>query len=234
MKRTLLNSFLALVLISAAALAAMPAMAQPLSGPPADPQYKYSTPMPLGVATPNKLETRIGTLNFFDGVPGQASTEKIYDNLDFQRAVQAYLLALPVVNQAANRDGILAMGPANTTVPIWEDLVDSRTVELTANNNTPYTWFWMDLRKDRWSSRRRRRYSGWLTTSGTTGTVTSVSRGRTKAGAASTCCCHLATRGTSPGAISSSVQVRSACGRSGEVSSSMAAPSPASTRSRRS
>ena len=24
-------------------------------------------------------------------------------------------------------------------------MVDSRTVELTANNNTPYTWFWLDL-----------------------------------------------------------------------------------------
>ncbi len=122
-------------------------LAQPLSGPPADPQFKYSTPLPPGVAAPGKVETRFGTLNFFDGVPDPASTERIYDNLDFQRAVQAYLLALPVVNQAANRDGILAMGPANTTVPIWEDLVDSRTVELTANNNTPYTWFWLDLRK---------------------------------------------------------------------------------------
>ena len=37
------------------------------------------------------------------------------------------------------------MGPANKTVPIWERMVDARTVELTANNNTPYTWFWLDL-----------------------------------------------------------------------------------------
>src|SRR5208283_5034108 len=59
--------------------------------------------------------------------------EIIYDNLDYQRAVQAYLLALPVVNQAANRAGTLAIGPVNTTVPIWEQMVDSRTVELTAN-----------------------------------------------------------------------------------------------------
>jgi hypothetical protein len=29
---------------------------------------------------PDKLETRFGTLNFFDGVPGQASTKKMYDN----------------------------------------------------------------------------------------------------------------------------------------------------------
>lgn len=110
------------------------------------PQYKYSTPTPPGVATADKVETRLGTLNFFGGFPDQASTDRIFDNLDFQRAVQAYLLALPVVNQVGNRDGILQMGPANTTVPIWENLVDSRTVELTANDNTPYTWFWLDLR----------------------------------------------------------------------------------------
>ena len=132
----------------AAIIAVSPGLSsgQPLSGPPADPQYKYSTPMPPSVASPDKVETRFGTLNFFYGVPDQASTEKIYDNLDFQRAVQAYLLGLPVVNQVGNRSGILKIGPANKTVPIWENLVDSRTVELTANDNTPYTWFWVDLR----------------------------------------------------------------------------------------
>jgi hypothetical protein len=128
-------------------LAAVPVMAQPLTGAPAMPQYKYSTPMPPGVAAPEKMETPFGTLKFFDGVPDKASTEKIYDNLDFQRAVQAYLLGLLPVNQLANRRAILKMGPVNTTVPIWDSLVDSRTVELTANDNTPYTWFWLDLSK---------------------------------------------------------------------------------------
>lgn len=122
-------------------------LAQPLTGMPAPPASKFATPMPPGVLVPDSVETRLGALRFQGGVPDQASTDRIYDNLDFQRAVQAYLLALPVVNQMANRAGILAMGPANVTVPIWEQLVDSRTVELTANDNTPYTWFWLDLRK---------------------------------------------------------------------------------------
>jgi len=121
--------------------------AQPLTGTPAAPQYKYSTPMPPGVASPDKVETRLGTFNFFDGFPDNATAEKLFDNLDFQRAVQAYLLALPAVNQAYNRKAILSVGPVNLTVPIWERLVDARTVELTANDNTPYTWFWIDLRK---------------------------------------------------------------------------------------
>jgi len=135
------------MLVVSAVLAAVPVMAQPLTGAPAMPQYKYSTTMPPGVAAPETMETPFGTLKFFDGVPDKTSTEKIYDNLDFQRAVQAYLLGLPPVNQMANRRAILQMGPANTTVPIWENLVDSRTVELTANDNTPYTWFWLDLSK---------------------------------------------------------------------------------------
>jgi hypothetical protein len=123
------------------------ASAQVLEGPPADPQYKYSTPMPPGVAISDQVETRLGTLRFDSGVPDQATADKLYDSLDFQRAVQAYLLALPPVNQLSNRTAILSMGPVNMTVPIWEQLVDSRTVELTANDNTPYTWFWVDLRK---------------------------------------------------------------------------------------
>ena len=129
-----------LSIVAAALLAAMATVAA------AAQQYKQTTPVPPGIAAPNEMQTRFGTLKFFDGVPDQASTQKIYDNLDFQRAVQGYLLGLPAVNQLANRTNILKMGPANTTVPIWEDLVDSRTIELTANNNTPYTWFWLDLR----------------------------------------------------------------------------------------
>jgi hypothetical protein len=114
-----------------------PIGAQSLSGPAADSQLKYSTPIPPGVYSPDKVETRLGMLNFFDCFPDKASAEKLFDNLDFQRAVQAYLLALPAVNQVGNRNAILTIGPANTTVPIWEQLVDARTVELTANDNTP-------------------------------------------------------------------------------------------------
>ncbi len=132
-------------LFAGAGLQLGPIDAQMLTGASPSPGYKFSTPMSPGVASPDTVETRFGTLKFFGGFPDAASAEKIYDNLDFQRAVQAYLLALPVVSQAANRDNSLTIGPGNTTVPIWQSLVDARTVELTANNNTPYTWIWIDL-----------------------------------------------------------------------------------------
>ena len=143
--KTLLH-FTTIIIVSVL-LAAVPAMAQMLSGPAANPQLKYSTPMPPDVAIPDQVETRLGTFRFDSGVPDQATTDTLYDNLDFQRAVQAYLLGLPPVNRLSNKSAILSMGPANQTVPIWEQLVDSRTVELTANDNTVYSWFWVDLRK---------------------------------------------------------------------------------------
>jgi len=40
----------------------------------AAPPYKYTTPVPPGIAAPKEVPTRFGTLKFFDGVPDQAST----------------------------------------------------------------------------------------------------------------------------------------------------------------
>ena len=108
--------------------------------------FKMTTPIPEGIAVPDRVSSRLGTLNFFDGFPDDATTEKLYDNLDFQRAVQAYLLGLPAVNMASYRKGITGVGPANITIPTFEKLMDSRTLWLTANCNTPYTWMWLDLR----------------------------------------------------------------------------------------
>jgi len=131
-------------LLICAALAALIAVG---AGPAAATEYKMTTPIPPGIASPDKVETRIGTLNFFDGFPDKPSIEKLYDNLDFQRAVQAYLLAIPAVSQAANRNAIRELGPANTIVPIFEQLMDSRSIFLTANDNTVYSWTWIDLSK---------------------------------------------------------------------------------------
>lgn len=133
--------------VLAMALPAVNAGAQPLAGPPADPQLKYSTPIPSGVYSPDKVETRLGALNFFDGFPDKPTAEKLYDNLDFQRAVQAYLFAIPAVSQVANRNAFRTFGPANTVVPIFEQLLDSRGIVLTGNDNTVYSWTWIDLAK---------------------------------------------------------------------------------------
>lgn len=123
------------------------AIAQDRYSIPADPKLKFSTPIAPGVAVPDKIESSIGTLNLNYGYPTAETVEKIYDNLDRSRALQAYLMAIPIVNQVGMRDSISQFGPVNQTNVIWENLVDARTVELTANDNTIYNFMWIDTKK---------------------------------------------------------------------------------------
>jgi hypothetical protein len=130
-------------------LITVPALAQqktPEAPAPAK-TYKMTTPIPPGVAVPDKIETSIGTLNLSDGYPAPETIEKIYDNLDRSRALQAYLLGIPIVNQASMRNSLSKWGPVNQTDVIWENLVDSKTVELTANDNVVYSFVWLDTHK---------------------------------------------------------------------------------------
>ena len=123
------------------------AFGQAPAGAPAQPQFRFSTPIAPGVAVPDRIESSIGTLNLSYGYPSADTVDRIYDNLDRSRALQAYLMAIPIVNQAGMRDSIRKFGPDNQTDVVWEDLVDARTVELTANDNTIYNFIWLDTQK---------------------------------------------------------------------------------------
>ncbi|MGB5830540.1 MAG: LysM peptidoglycan-binding domain-containing protein [Thiohalocapsa sp.] len=63
----------------------------PMSSPAATraTRYKMTTAIAPGIATPDRLETSIGTLHLNDGFPDPDTVEKIYDNLDRSRALQA-------------------------------------------------------------------------------------------------------------------------------------------------
>jgi hypothetical protein len=128
-----------------AAFIAVMVISMALPGWAKSPKMKMTTPVPPGIESPDKVKTRLGTLKFFDGFPDKATVNTLYDNLDFQRAVQAYLLALAPVNMAGLREGLLGVGPANVTIPTFEANMNARSIFLTANATTPYTWIWIDL-----------------------------------------------------------------------------------------
>jgi hypothetical protein len=126
-------------------LAALCAVGCALPGWAEPTKTKLATDSPPGLEAPDKVHTRLGTLKFVDGSPDKSTSEKLFDNLDFQRAVEAYLLALPPVSMVAIREGLTQWGPANSTIPIFETLMDSRAMFLTANRSAPYIWMWIDL-----------------------------------------------------------------------------------------
>lgn len=107
-------------------------------------KYKMTTGIPASITTPDVVETSLGTLRFFDGFPDEATVQKVYDNLDFQRGVQAFLTGMPAASAYAMRTGLRTFGPDNQTVIISESLLDARGIFLTGNTETVYYVTWLD------------------------------------------------------------------------------------------
>jgi hypothetical protein len=80
-------------------------------------------PIPPSLTTLNQVETSIGTLKFRDGIPDQATADKLYDQLDLQRGISAFLNGLRGVSIYAARQGIReAGGKDNEGVLIFSGL----------------------------------------------------------------------------------------------------------------
>lgn len=113
---------------------------------PRAPKFKMTTDIPAQIMTPDSVETRLGTLKFFDGFPDQNTVEKLMDNLDFSRGVQAFLSGVPGASLVGMRTGFRKIGAVNNTVLIYEDMVDPKSLFLTPNTDSVYFSTWIDLK----------------------------------------------------------------------------------------
>ena len=109
------------------------------------PRLKMTTDVPDGIATPDRLDTPIGRLTSFDGVPDAATTQKVYDNLDLQRSTHAFLSTIQISSLSAMEQGLRKFGPPNTTAVLFEELMDSRSLWLTPNTVSVYMSSWLEL-----------------------------------------------------------------------------------------
>lgn len=122
------------------------AIAVPIGHAQTAPAMKMTTPIPAELMTPDRVETRLGSLQFTDGFPDKATVDKLYDNLDFMRGTQAFLNTVPGASMVAIRNGLREFGPDNRTVVLFETLMDSKSLYLTANTESVYAWGWLNLK----------------------------------------------------------------------------------------
>lgn len=109
----------------------------------------YNTPVPRKIMTPDRVETRIGTLDFTDGFPSNATAEKVFDHLDFLRAVEVFLQCVPAASMEGLRAGLADIGcDAAHKVLIADRLLDSNPLFLTGNTDTVYALTMLDLHRD--------------------------------------------------------------------------------------
>jgi len=111
--------------------------------------YKNTTAIPSNITTPNTVKTSIGDLHFFDGVPTKETAQLTQDFLLKSRGVDAFLKGIPGASLQA-----LVKGPAelgvnkNGTVALFNKLMDSHALFLTANTSTLYILPYVNTKED--------------------------------------------------------------------------------------
>jgi hypothetical protein len=101
------------------------------------------------ISIPDNVETSIGTLEFFDGVPTDATVATVYDNLDRMRGVEVFLDNVGAVSMYSVRKGLADAGAEGANrIALFKQLMDSQTLVVTANTSTLYAFTYTDLAKD--------------------------------------------------------------------------------------
>ena len=109
----------------------------------------YNCVIPEDIMTPDRVETSIGALEFFDGLPSAPTVEKAYDFLDLLRGVETFLSGIPATSIEALRRGMLDLDvDASSKAIITDKLLDSTPLLLTGNTDTVYLSVFLDLQKD--------------------------------------------------------------------------------------
>jgi hypothetical protein len=102
-------------------------------------QPKYAADVPKSIMTPDMVKTeKLGTLKFFDGMPDDATVNKVYDNLDLYRGVDAFLNGIPAASIYGLLEGFKQAGMKPGELGVFEELMDARSLYLTANSTTVY------------------------------------------------------------------------------------------------
>jgi hypothetical protein len=103
------------------------------------------------LAEPTKVETRIGTLEFTQdfahGYPTDATVKKVYDEMDFQRASQAYMWSVPLVGFVGWQLKQNEIFGAKNGQLLYINDYDERLAMLTLNGTTPYVTGFVDLQE---------------------------------------------------------------------------------------
>ncbi len=97
------------------------------------------------LSAPPSIETSIGTLDFKDGAPSAETAQKVYDALDFTRALNVYNNSFRGASALALLKGAASIGAKDNDVIIFSELMDSSSLYLTANADTVYYLSGIDL-----------------------------------------------------------------------------------------
>jgi len=91
----------------------------------------------------------LADLPFAENRPTPQTAEILRDELLFQRATQAYLWALPLINTLGMKEGSeKVFGAGYDVLPVWKKRLDAKTLVTTPNSDVIYAMGYVDLGRD--------------------------------------------------------------------------------------
>ena len=90
------------------------------------------------ISTPERVDSRLGTLDFVDGFPSPGTSELVQDHLDFVQALNVFLNGYAGASTSAVRKGFHDVGVEDNAILIFSELMGSESLFLTANADTVY------------------------------------------------------------------------------------------------
>lgn len=108
----------------------------------------------MSASAQETVETRVGPLefthSFTTGYPTDETIAKLFDEIDFQRAAQSYIWAIPLVSMAQWRYAYQeTLGAKNGQIVFLNSYEDVKG-GLTFNATTPYALVFIDLEDEPW------------------------------------------------------------------------------------
>ena len=92
---------------------------------------------------------KLADLPFTEGYVPKSDAPTLTDELFFQRAVQAYLWALPALNMYGMKEGSeKVFGSGYNVLPIFKRRLNAKTLITTPNSDVIYALGYLDLKED--------------------------------------------------------------------------------------
>lgn len=108
-----------------------------------DPEYAAN--VPDSILVPDSFETRLGTLEYADGLPSPETAALAYDALNLARGMQSFLDGMPAASTYAFCRGLKDVGVDHTNIGLFNGLYNARSLLLTPNTTTIYIFNCTDL-----------------------------------------------------------------------------------------
>jgi hypothetical protein len=105
--------------------------------------------MAASIGAPQAQTAASADWSFVGGYPSKEASAQLYDEMDYQRAVQAYIWATPLVNSVGAARGFAAVGldPAVPAMLVFDKPMSPKQIFMTANDVSTYGLSLVDLSK---------------------------------------------------------------------------------------